>query len=147
MEVAQERMSVRLCKYCNKVEIDWDKNIVPGRWTPIEKDGTVHDRTRCESLRPITDQTSTPTTMGKNPIVTTSTVQLPTADWDKFIGDFNKVIDLLTKIADNVNLMTDHYDGLVEQQRQLTRLLTRPLDEKAQAAEAAYDQDREEGFA
>ena len=83
--------------------------------------------------------------MANNPIVTTSTVQMPKQDWDKFIQDFNKVIDLLTKISHNVALMTDHYDGLVEQQRLLTRMVTKPLDEKLGEQEARYDQDKEDG--
>ena len=83
--------------------------------------------------------------MANNPIITTSTVQMPKQDWDKFIQDFNKVIDLLTKISHNVALMTDHYDGLVEQQRLLTRMVTKPLDEKLGEQEARYDQDKEDG--
>ena len=144
-------MSVRLCKYGCNTALSWDTKI--SKFVEPENNFTIHDRPRCESLRPTAnervslEQQEQPMRTSNNPIVTTSTVQLPKADWDKFMQDFNKVIDLLTKVSHNMALMTETYDSLVEQQRQLTRLLTRPLDEKAAEAEAHYDQDKEDGFA
>ena len=137
-------MSVKLCKYGCNTPILWHKR-ADNSWEPREADGRYHDRVRCESLRPAAAEDQQQQTqvkipsMGSNPIVSTSTVQISKEEWEK-------AVELLTRISHNVALMEAHYEGLVEQQRQLTRLLTRPLDEKAQQAELQYDTDREEGF-
>ena len=150
-------MSVRLCKYECGTPISWDTK--QSKFIEPENGDRIHDRVRCESLRPTANFDKT-----INAAITDAEqhrrqphlqqTQMAGNNWQIPREDWQKVLELLTNISENVSvvsesvkLMFHHYDGLVEQQRQLTRLLTRPLDEKAAEAEARYDQDKEEGFA
>jgi hypothetical protein len=147
-------LSLRLCKYGCNTEISWHTKLNKF----VETDGTIHDRPRCESQRPSANervqQSTVTTTTGaqhqqqqqqqqhQTPLqkqeMKGDNWQIPREDWEK-------VTDLLSKISHNIALMVAHYDGLVEQQRLLTRMVTKPLDEKLAEREARYDQDREDG--
>ena len=134
-------MSVRLCKYECGTPIAWDTK--QSKFIEPENGDRIHDRVRCESLRPATAVPQAP----RQQYATLQKTEMKGDNWQIPREEWEQLIVALTKISENVTLMVQHYDGLVEQQRQLTRLLTRPLDEKAQAQEAEYDKDREEGFA
>jgi ATP-dependent phosphoenolpyruvate carboxykinase len=123
-------MTFKACKYCNVTQIQWDTELNAFR----ESDGTIHDRPRCENQRVQHNQR-----VQESVTTTTTTRQIPREDWDK-------LVDLITKISHNTSLMVVHYDGLVEQQRLLTRMITKPLDEKLAEQETRYDQDREDGI-
>ena len=142
-------MSVRLCKYECGTPISWDTK--QSKFIEPENGDRIHDRVRCESLRPAT---AVPQAPRQQAYATLQKSEMGGDNWQIPREDWQKVLELLTNISENVSsvsesvkLMFHHYDGLVEQQRQLTRLLTRPLDEKAAEAEARYDTDKEEGFA
>lgn len=143
----------RLCKYGCNTEISWHTKLNKF----VESDGTVHDRIRCESIRPNTNErvqeSPVPITTRAQPAAAPPTQTLQKQEmkgdnWQIPREDWEKLSYLLSQISHNVALMVAHYDGLVETQRQMARLLTGPIDkneEQAAEAERQYDQDKEDG--
>lgn len=135
-------MTFKACKYGCNTQIQWDTELNAFR----ESDGKLHDRKRCEGLRPAgvssqpqqqqpSQQTQQQTTQQTS--VRTDVWLIPKDDWDKVQSNISNITHQLERLSEYYGDLLDH-----------VRVMSRPIDknEEAMAAsEAGYDQAKEDG--
>lgn len=126
----------RPCKYedgfRDPTQIQWNNQISKF----VEADGTLHDRTRCESLRSQKLKLTPP--QSSSPLAPQQQVQSPTTTIPTIttMATYD-VANALNEINRRLEELSEYYSGLYEHIKN---------QHKAAEAEAQYDQDKEDGI-
>jgi hypothetical protein len=157
-------MTLKACKYgCNTL-IQWDTQINAFK----EEDGTLHNRARCESLRPLgagggmsaaaqqnVAKVPQPQQQQHKQVQQQPVTQVPTRYESSYLiprEDWNTLTENITKITMQLTHLSEFYDGMMNEIEAIRNLVYQQdskrrhdQQQKLAAAEEQYDQDKEDG--